>query len=495
MVCIMVVNSSVITTKAAAVENLGNITVRGVEPGTTATIYPIVKERFDISVLQPINPRYIWIESIRDWVAANYPQYIDLNNAYAVTEDFSEATDAEIAEFYDKLSAVIKRGELEVENASVVAETDTVVFDPLITGNYMILVENGVRVYRPLTASVTREWNGTAWEIVCPVVDAKSSVPTISKTVTDALEKDHFLMGDSIAYTLDVVIPDYPENAIAKQLVVSDKLSESLTLSEDSIKVYGVNAGSDPVLLNNSYTKTAERPDNTEGERSMTFSLYFDYAKIAEYTSLKITYDAVLNEKAMIGEEGNQNHAYMDYNNNPYAEGSWKSEDDTVTVYTYGLAIAKVDEDTSEPLKGASFSIYKDEQIIRFVNEDGIYRVAKEKETAVTELPVDDEGMLYIHGLDAGVYKVEEWEAPDGYVKLQHPVEITITDEDLDGKVEADGQELEDGMMTLTVKNGKGFTLPVTGGMGTALFSMSGVLMMSAGLLVMMAVLKKHGTK
>lgn len=491
----MVVNSCVMNAKAAAVETLGKITVNGIEAGTTVTVHLIMKERFDLDSLQPINPRYVWCGPVKEWVAEFYPEFIDMDNQGAVTEKFAKSTDAEIAEFYDKLSVAIKEELVTPEGVSEVSEAESIIFDPVITGNYLITVENGVRIYRPLTANVTREWQGESWEIVSPVVDAKSSKPTISKTVTEKLEKDHFHMGDSIGYTLDVLIPAYPKNAIAKQLVVSDKLSESLTLSENSIKVYGVNTGADPVLLNDSYTKTTERPEGTDGERSMTFSLYFDYAKIAEYSSLKITYNAVLNEKAIVGEEGNHNDAYMDYNNNPYIEGSWKSDDDSVTVFTYGLKVAKVDEDTSEPLKGASFHILKDDEILGFVNENGIYRVAKESEEGVYELPVNEEGMLYIHGLDAGTYEVEEYRAPDNYVKLQYPVEITIEDEDLDGKVESDGQELDDGLMPVTIKNGKGFTLPVTGGTGTLLFTMSGVLLMSAGALIIMTILKKHGTK
>lgn len=497
MVSAMVANSWVSTAKAAIINNVGSITVNEIEKGVTLTAYQIMGENFDFKAQQLIEPMYSWCNELSSWVVSNYPEYIDSKNLNAVTEKFSKADDVKIAEFYDKLSVAIKKGIVTPQSQSMVSDAETAVFDEAFTGNHLILIENGVRIYRPLTANVLHEWDEEwqEWAIVSPVVDAKSSVPTISKTVTEGAEKDNFSIGDTVSFELNAVIPSYPDNAIAKQLVVSDKLPESLSLKSDSIKAYGVNEGDEPVLLSGAYTKTSIRPAGTGDEKTVTFSLNFNYEKIAEYSSVKITYDAVLNEKAIIGEDGNINNAYLDYNNNPYAENSWKSDDDSAKVYTYGMEIKKVDEETSEHLSGAEFKLLKDGKEIKFVNANGIYRVAKAGETGVTNLDVNEQGMLYIHGLDAGTYELVEEYAPDGYVKLQYPVEVIIADEDLDGKVESDGEELEDGMMAVTVKNGKGFTLPVTGGAGTLLFSMSGVLMMGAGLMLIVAFLRRNETK
>ena len=495
LISIMTVNSLASTAKAALVNNTGTITVNGLETGVTVTAYGIMEENFDFSVQQPSNFQYLWREEMVSWVAENYPDYIDQENMNAVTKAFSEATDAQIAEFYDKLAAAIKIGTVTLVYQPIVAESDSVIFDPVLTGNYMILVENGMRVYRPLTANVLHVWKDTTWQIESAVVDAKASEPTITKTVAEDQKKDHYTLGDTIHYELSAVIPTYPDNAIAKQFVVSDKLPESLTLSADSIKVYGVNVGEEPVLLSDSYTKTSVRPAGEEDEKAVTFSLNFKYEKISDYASLKITYDAVLNKAAVVGGDGNINQAYLDYNNNPYVDGSWKSDEDQVTVYTYGMEIAKVDEDNEEPLTGASFYLYKDGEKVKFINENGSYRVAMSNEGGMSLLEVNEQGMLLLHGLDAGTYELEEEYAPDGYVKLQHPVTIVISDEDLDGKVEAEGEELEDGVMTVTVKNGKGFTLPVTGGIGTVLFSTTGILMMGAGILLIIAVFRRNESK
>ncbi|MGN1267089.1 MAG: SpaH/EbpB family LPXTG-anchored major pilin [Dorea sp.] len=491
---ITTINIFATTAKAALINNLGSITVNGVETGVTVTVYPIIDENFDYSVQQPSEIRYMWLDELVEWVSTNYPEFIDTENLNAVTEAFSEAEAIKIAEFYDKLSVAIKAGDVTLESASITAESETVTFDPILVGNYLILIENGRRVYRPLTANVLHEWNEETevWKVEPAVVDAKASEPTITKTVTEGLEKDHAGIGDTVSFELSAVIPDYPENATAKQFVVSDKLPESLTLDHSSIKVYGVNAGADPVLLRDAYTKTTTRPAGEKGETATTFSLNFVYSKIAQYTSVKITYDAMLNENAVIGTEGNVNNAYLDYNNNPYVENSWKSNEDSATVYTYGMQVLKVDEDTSEALSGAIFYLLKGEEKVKFISEDGIYRVARADEGGMSSLTVDEHGSLVIHGLDAGTYELVENYAPSGYVKLQKPIKIVIADEDFDGKVEADGEEMDDGILPVTVKNSKGFTLPVTGGAGTLLFSMTGILMMGAGLMLIVVLIKKR---
>ena len=76
-------------------------------------------------------------------------------------------------------------------------------------------------------------------------------------------------------------------------------------------------------------------------------------------------------------------------------------------------------------------------------------------------------------------------------MKLQNPVKVIITDEDMDGNAEADGQEQIDGYVPVTVKNDKGFTLPVTGGMGTTVFNITGAVLIAAGLILVIGYCRK----
>ena len=99
-------------------------------------------------------------------------------------------------------------------------------------------------------------------------------------------------------------------------------------------------------------------------------------------------------------------------------------------------------------------------------------------------------------GLDAGTYYLTETKAPASYNTLSGPVEIQITDSDWDGGVnvtiENAPQDIDSGLVPVTVPNGQGFELPTTGGAGTILFATVGVLLMGAGLLLFRAIGRKH---
>ena len=479
--------------KAFAIESTdkGTITVNGVEEYVSVTAYRLMDINYDFDVNQPKNPMYMWTDGVAGWMTENYPEFIDKDNRNAVNEAFSNAEEVKVAELYDKLAVAIKDGTVKAEEKEVVVEDDetTVVIDNLTMGNYFILIEGGLNVYRPLSANVVPEFVDGEWKMSSPVVSAKASSPSITKEITGELKEDNADIGDTVSFELVAVIPSYPEHAKAKLFVVSDTLSEGLTLVEDSLKIYGVNSGKSNVLIESGFTKSKERSINDE---AVSFALDFDYNAISEYESLKITYDALLNEKAVVGEAGNSNIARLDYSNNPYSADAYSTDGDETTVYTYGMKISKVDEDTNEGLSGAEFTLSKDGQEIAFVGENGVYHVAAAGENGNAKVVVDGNGMLTLNGLDAGTYSLTEIKAPDGYVKLQHPVEIVISDNDMNGKAESNGQEHADGYVPVTVNNDKGFTLPVTGGMGTTLFNVAGVALMGSGLLLIAAYFLKR---
>lgn len=489
MAVIMGVQMFAATAFAIADSDTGMITVNGVEKGVSVGAYQLMKVNFDYNVNQPKNPMYMWAEQIAGWMSANYTEYIDEENKNAVNEAFSTANDTVVAEVYDRLAVAVKAGDVKMEAKVVVADGDNVVVDKLPMGNYFLLIEGGAKVYRPLTANVVPEWKENSWKMSTPVVSAKATEPTITKTVTDGLTVDNADIGDTISFELNATIPTYPDNATAKKYMISDKMSEGLTLVDDSIKVYGVNAGKADMMLNEGYVKTGER---IALNQDVSFVLDFDYGVIKSYEALKVTYETILNEKAVVGESGNGNNAYLDYSNNPYDDESYYTDEAKTVVYTYGMKISKVDENNNSGLSGAEFTLSKDGQDISFVGETGNYHVAGKTENGNTTVIVDENGYLTLDGLDAGTYYLTEEKAPDGYVKLQNPIEIIIADKDMNGKVESGDSEFSDGYMPVIVKNDMGFTLPVTGGMGTTLFNIAGVVLMSSGVLLMVTYFRKR---
>lgn len=237
----------------------------------------------------------------------------------------------------------------------------------------------------------------------------------------------------------------------------------------------------------------------------------FDYTQIQTYEKIHIQYTATLNGSAELGETGNVNTAYLDYSNNPYTEESWKSQDDSATIYTYGLNIDKVDgDDNAVFLAGAEFSLYTSQENaegknspVLFIREsEGVYRKALENEEGTAALTVGSgenestKGNLVLKGLDETTWYLVENRAPDGYNLLNAPVSITITDtkeNTLDGKVT--DADIVTGLVPLTVENDDGFQLPVTGGMGTVLFTAAGVVLMGAGAVLFFILRKKKKTE
>ncbi len=502
------------TTAFAAVSptSTGAITVSNVEEGVTVSAYRLMGVNVNENG-QPQEPVYTWVNEVADWVRTNYPRYIGNSGDNSVQEAFGTATADDIAAFYDKLAAAIKTTTSPLGITAAGTCTGSGEIENLTMGNYLILIEDGMRVYRPSAVNLVPEWNDNAneWQMSDAAVTVKSSEPGITKTVKapgteTGKDADNANIGDTVTFDIIADVPRFPANAISKNYAISDILPAGLTFTEGSIRVYGVSGTGETELVNNgtTYTQSAARPNSKGGS---TFTLTFTYDNISSYEKIHVTYSAILNGNAVLGEAGNPNHAYLDYTNNPYSENNWGgNDDDTATVYTYGLDITKVDKDDQKPLSGAEFELYASAEnaanggnkIAFFKVSDGVYRKATGSDNTVTNtLAVGSNGKLTIKGLDEGTWYLKETKAPENYNLLTSPISVTITDADngtLDGRVSGAAANAEDedaALVTLTVENDDGFQLPVTGGMGTLLFTAAGIVLMGAAVILLVVVLKK----
>lgn len=522
MTLLMAVSLLCATAFAIEPDEKGTITVNDVEDNVTVSAYRLMDVKVNENG-QPQEPVYTWTGAVADWVRKNYPTYIGEAEDNSVQDDFStEAETEEIAEFYDALAAAIKTtaGPLAITAEGTCTGSGTI--EDLSMGNYLILIENGMKVYRPSAVNLVPVWDTETdrWEMSDATVVVKSSELTISKTVnadtgSDSAGKkaDNANIGDTVSFEIVADVPNFPANALAKNYAVSDILPEGLTLDEDSIEVYGVSGDMDTPLEagdGGAYTSENTRPNN--GVAS-SFTLSFAYDKISRYEKIRVTYSAVLNGDAVLGTLGNVNNAHLDYSNNPYVAESWKDKTDSAVVYTYGIDISKVDKGDHENfLAGAKFELYASENAaeggteaekIVFVKEsEGVYhRALAGEENTTTTLVVGEndalKGRLKVKGLDEGTWYLKETKAPGGYNLLASPVKVVVTDAEggvLDGQVtgaaaDASGEAVA--LVTLTVKNDNGFLLPVTGGASTVLFAVGGAVLMSAAVICFIAVSKR----
>ena len=105
-----------------------------------------------------------------------------------------------------------------------------------------------------------------------------------------------------------------------------------------------------PVVNGNSFTITID-----DLKTLQITTAEGDQHPATNYDYIVIFYDAVLNENAEIGLPGNENTAYLEFSNNPNGEGTGRTEEDTVIVFTYELDGTKVDGETQAALQNAQF--------------------------------------------------------------------------------------------------------------------------------------------
>ncbi len=214
-----------------------------------------------------------------------------------------------------------------------------------------------------------------------------------------------------------------------------------------------------------------------------------------------VTYNAKLNGNGEVGITPNTNEAYLKYSNNPYNNGQI-TQTTTQTTYTYTIdldvsKIAELKSETDEKkyLEGAEFEIYSEPNTV-------------ENREPIAIITTDELGQALYNSLGAGTYYLKEVKSPEGYNKLREEIEIEVTatcDEfgtitwSVEDKtnnnlilaqiVEKEGTTIPE--IKLQVENTSGFQLPSTGGVGTIVFTVTGIIIM----LVAISCLKSNKKK
>lgn len=229
-----------------------------------------------------------------------------------------------------------------------------------------------------------------------------------------------------------------------------------------------------------------------------------------------ITYEATLNNNAVIGSVGNLNEVVLNYSNNPNSTSTGTPEtgttdEDEAIVFTFKLDATKVALENEEKLlEDARFVVYR-----KTADETKEFAVMDEnkKVTEWTPLPSEptdydlwnrnmviissEAGEFGISGLGNGTYYLQEIKAPAGYnlsssdfeFKINSTIDtgdpaalatlnITVGTKTTNGTVNT-------GIVTTKVENSKGTTLPETGGMGTTMLYIAGaILLIGSGVLL-----------
>lgn len=357
------------------------------------------------------------------------------------------------------------------------------------------------------------------------------------RTTNNWQQDSDYNVGDKIPYKITI---DVPENITKlKEFTLTDtpnNLKDDIT----NIKVQYKDKGESSSLQD--VTNSVYAVEQTTGENG--FKVTFTPANMTAYAGkqIVITYSAELLSTAVKTTSGNPNTATLEYSNkilpgtddgsNPNKPSDTVEKDkieDSTVVYTFKLKISKkANRADGAALSGVVFDLYKKvpnntegalttEEASKFGFAEGTWKKV-ETLTTGTDGTIDTSDST---GYANGDYYLVETKTVEEYNLLKSPVAVklniaytttwTKTDEwtvDSDGnktlvkhseskstfsagtgatgQVTAVENTTTEGTMTETIINRKGFTLPKTGDIGTAMFLIIGIGGMLAAVYIML---------
>lgn len=444
---------------AMAAEEQGTITVKNTIKDQTYSVYQMATlESYDTA-----KGLYSYKPASALWKAffKTYTDYFDWDGEFILlkSDAVDEAKAAQLAK--DALAYATANSIGAADSKTASADGVDVVFDGLALGYYLVDSSLGA-----LCGLTTTKPTADVFEKNAKPDAVKEVEEDSSQTWGDTNDADLF---QTVNFRTTVTVQKGAQN-----YVLHDKMDTGLTFGAIS----SVKIGENDVDAAN-YTVKTDAAVLTDG---CTFEIVFKDAYVSALTAgtqIVVSYTAVLNENAAIGNEaGNKNETWLSYGD------SNNTTHDITTTYTYAIDLVKTDA-SNTLLDGAEFKLYRGTdgtEAFSFLQDaEGYYVVAAGTEGAVQGLPVAG-GKITVRGLDSDTYSLEEVTAPKGYNKLAGRKTFTISGGNLKAALGDDGKYASGGVQII---NKTGSELPGTGGFGTTLFIViGGVLVLAAGVVL-----------
>lgn len=363
------------------------------------------------------------------------------NDAQAAIEALIANTDAEKLGKAQALAAG-KVHFVEMSNPQTVSEA----------GVYLVKATEEGYTYNIMSAYVGF---GEVPNLTNATVDAKKTPIQVNKKVldTDNVTKT----GDILTYTVSTNVPYINPTDTDKSFYAYDELTGAEYVNTDQA-----------TITLNGEDVTASYPISFVNNKfSVDLSTMINDANSHAGEQVVITYQVkVTSENDTITNKATAGHE----DGNEYGSKESKIYEGNITLTKYG--------ENNVTLANAGFEVRKDgaADALTFVKlSDGVYKyVPADTEGAVTEVVTDANGKVKVQGLDIGTYKFKEVTAPQGY-------SVNTTDVSATLEVAEKDNGTASGVLTqnTSMKDTKLGALPSTGGMGTYLFTIIGVVVMA----------------
>lgn len=518
---------------AVAEENYSReITFTGVAKGDTVKAYKLgwYDENYN---------KYIFYDEFETY-AANFYDYKTQSLEEHLAESTKDHLTALMINYVIMTDSAHGKVSFPPNPVEATADANNEVKMTLEPGYYLLLVsttEQNNRTYMPVTVFVqVKNGNVRVYAAGSEITDGLTAVfkyedgPAVnvrvsddSKATTQWKETAGGRVGETMDFYMEVSIPAYESEHVAISSLIAKCQLAGLNYVADSMKATTLpKADSDAV-------EGAIKGTTVDADGNLTVEL--NYSKIRSTTGRGLIYlhfQATVAPDAVAESEASAT-AKLEYVFSMEAGTTKTTAVSTAAVYNYDFTLFKKSNELNipsdagsghKPLAGAGFTLYADEamntpvsmvKVDATATTDAYYRPATATEInagtgIVTEMDANmgnDKNTLSIRGLDVGFYYVKETKTPSGYYAPKGSFKLELTAErDASERlvktlskggfsalkeadralVQRDGVNKGLNRFEADLLNSSTPVLPTTGGVGTVMFTVIGLLCMGAAL-------------